>query len=60
MADNYLEDQYDRYLAKKVAWEKSRKISKKKLQHVSNSLDTPSESKKEFEKRMDEGLEGDE
>lgn len=28
MADNYLEKQYERYLAKKAAWEKS---SKKKL-----------------------------
>ncbi len=60
MADNFLEDQYDRYLEKKAAWEKSRKTRKKNLQHASNSLDAPSESNKEFEKRMDEGLEDDE
>lgn len=30
MADNYLEKQYEQYLAKKAAWEKQRKLGKKK------------------------------
>lgn len=59
MADNYLEDQYDRYLAKKAAWENSRKVGKKGPKPVSNPLDTPTESKKDFEKKMDEELEDD-
>lgn len=30
MADNYLEKQYERYQARKAAWEKERKYGKKK------------------------------
>lgn len=30
MADNYLENQYERYLARKAAWERERKYGKKK------------------------------
>lgn len=30
MADNYLEKQYERYEARKAAWEKARKLGKKK------------------------------
>lgn len=30
MADNYLENQYERYLARKVAWERERKYGKKR------------------------------
>lgn len=31
MADNYIERQYEQYEARKAAWEKARKLSKKKL-----------------------------
>lgn len=30
MADNYLENQYEQYQARKVAWERERKYGKKK------------------------------
>lgn len=30
MADNYLEKQYEQYLARKAAWEKQKKTGKKK------------------------------
>jgi len=30
MADNYLEKQYEQYEAKKAAWEKARKLGKRK------------------------------
>lgn len=30
MADNYIENQYEQYLTKKAAWEKARKLGKKK------------------------------
>lgn len=30
MADNYLEKQYERYEARKAAWEKARKLGRKK------------------------------
>lgn len=29
MADNYLEKQYEQYLARKAAWERSKKLGKK-------------------------------
>ncbi|MBQ8501770.1 MAG: hypothetical protein IJ494_05660 [Bacteroides sp.] len=29
MADNYLENQYEKYLARKAAWEKSKKYGKR-------------------------------
>lgn len=29
MADNYLEKQYEQYLAKKAAWERAKKLGKK-------------------------------
>jgi|GEM_PF-1308484 len=32
MADNYLEKQYERYLTKKAAWEKSSKNKRAKIQ----------------------------
>lgn len=32
MADNYLENQYEQYQARKVAWEKAKATSKKKIQ----------------------------
>ena len=43
MADNYLENQYERYLARKAAWERERKYGKKKksllkLKHISADL----------------------
>lgn len=31
MADNYIERQYEQYEARKAAWEKARKLGKKKL-----------------------------
>lgn len=31
MADNYIERQYEQYEARKAAWEKARKLDKKKL-----------------------------
>lgn len=34
MADNYLENQYERYLARKAAWEKAGKPKKKKKLHT--------------------------
>lgn len=31
MADNYIERQYEQYEARKAAWEKARKLGKKKV-----------------------------
>lgn len=31
MADNYIEKQYEQYEAKKAAWEKAKKLGKKKV-----------------------------
>lgn len=59
MADNYLEDQYDRYLEKKAEWEKDRKRGKKNPVHTPIAMDVPSESKKEFEEKMDKEFEED-
>lgn len=39
MADNYLENQYEQYQARKAAWERERKYGKKKKEiSVSASL----------------------
>lgn len=36
MADNYLERQYEQYEARKAAWEKARKLGKKKTKTTSS------------------------
>ena len=41
MADNYLEKQYEQYLAKKAAWEKQRKLGKKKPTSQKPASNTP-------------------
>ena len=35
MADNYLENQYEQYQARKAAWERERKYGKKKKKSAS-------------------------
>ncbi len=40
MADNYLEKQYAEYEARKAAWEKARKLGKKKTNAVSSPTKT--------------------
>lgn len=44
MADNYLENQYAQYEARKAAWEKTRKLGKKKPAHTA----TPQRKRKVF------------
>ena len=50
MADNYLENQYERYLARKAAWEKSKRFKKKtiskKVSETSQKEITPSPAHK--------------
>ena len=39
MADNYIERQYEQYEARKAAWEKARKLGKKKLKTTRGMID---------------------
>ena len=48
MADNYLENQYEKYLEKKAAWEKKRK---KRIKSPTSSHRMPSAYKQEDPRR---------
>ncbi len=44
MADNYIERQYEQYEARKAAWEKARKLGKKKVKAVRQKVKRRSKS----------------
>lgn len=47
MADNYLENQYEQYQARKAAWERERKFGKKKKSVRPRPLPQPDEESTE-------------
>lgn len=51
MADNYIEKQYEQYQARKAAWERERKLGKKKTKSTTPSKPQQPENGTEGDKK---------